>query len=321
MRRHLARLAAAAALVIPAGLVGAAPGQAAPCVGTSGVTVIVQWGDSLDVRCAPGDPTTGADALAKAGFGIVQVRTQPGFVCRISGNPSSDPCINTPPASAYWSYWHANPGQSWIYSNWGAYAPQSDPAPGSYQAWRFGSGQSPAYSVPRAAAPSPAPRPTTRTTTAAPRPSATSRPTATKGPSGAAPEGSAPVGSAPRTTKGSSPAGSGGSSTSGAGGRSTAASGSTSGSASSTTSATGSATKAGSETKESATKSASAAPSGTTSSAEPSAAGTAGAASAPSPDADPEPEGTVTTAVVGGGLVAALAGAGLLVWRRRRLDG
>ena len=152
MRRHLARLAAAAALVIPAGLVGAAPGQAAPCVGTSGVTVIVQWGDSLDVRCAPGDPTTGADALAKAGFGIVQVRTQPGFVCRISGNPSSDPCINTPPASAYWSYWHANPGQSWIYSNWGAYAPQSDPAPGSYQAWRFGSGHSPAYSVPRAAA-------------------------------------------------------------------------------------------------------------------------------------------------------------------------
>ncbi|WP_252974869.1 hypothetical protein [Janibacter melonis] len=153
--RLLARGAAATLLVAPALAVSAAPGQAAACQGTSGVTVVVQYSGGVDVRCAPGDPTSGADALKKAGFTVTDVQTQPGFVCRISGQPSSDPCVRTPPGSASWSFWRAEAGGSWAYSSYGAYSPQSDPAPGSYQGWRFGAGSAPAWSVP---APAPAPR-------------------------------------------------------------------------------------------------------------------------------------------------------------------
>lgn len=153
--RLLARGAAATLLVAPALAVSAAPGQAAACQGTSGVTVVVQYSGGVDVRCAPGDPTSGADALKKAGFTVTDVQTQPGFVCRISGQPSTDPCVRTPPGSASWSFWRAEAGGSWAYSSYGAYSPQSDPAPGSYQGWRFGAGSAPAWSVP---APAPAPR-------------------------------------------------------------------------------------------------------------------------------------------------------------------
>lgn len=154
--RLLARGAAATLLVAPALAVSAAPGQAAACEGTSGVTVVVQYSGGVDVRCAPGDPTSGADALKKAGFTVTDVQTQPGFVCRISGQPSTDPCVRTPPGSASWSFWRAEAGGSWAYSSYGAYSPQSDPAPGSYQGWRFGAGSAPAWSVP-AAAPAPTP--------------------------------------------------------------------------------------------------------------------------------------------------------------------
>ncbi|GAA1257096.1 hypothetical protein GCM10009633_30770 [Janibacter melonis] len=158
--RLLARGAAATLLVAPALAVSAAPGQAAACQGTSGVTVVVQYSGGVDVRCAPGDPTSGADALKRAGFTITDVQTQPGFVCRISGQPSSDPCVRTPPGSASWSFWRAEAGGSWAYSSYGAYSPQSDPAPGSYQGWRFGAGSAPAWSVPAAAsAPTPSAAP------------------------------------------------------------------------------------------------------------------------------------------------------------------
>ncbi|MGA8047525.1 MAG: hypothetical protein WCA30_14795, partial [Dermatophilaceae bacterium] len=106
-----------AALALAGGglLVAAPPAQAAACESTaSGVTVVVSYPNgSTSVRCSPGDPGSGAAALSGAGFAVIQVQTMPGFVCRIDGAPASDPCVRTPPTSAYWSYWYAQPGGSW----------------------------------------------------------------------------------------------------------------------------------------------------------------------------------------------------------------
>lgn len=71
----------------------------------------------------------------------------PAFICRIgySGHqggrqyptPQQDDCVLTPPASAYWSYWHADPGQkTWTYSQLGAMLYK--PKPGSVDLWIFG---------------------------------------------------------------------------------------------------------------------------------------------------------------------------------------
>ncbi|MGB7982564.1 MAG: hypothetical protein WCF36_17420 [Candidatus Nanopelagicales bacterium] len=172
-------LAGAAIIVVPAG-----PAAAAECPGSSGVTVIVDTGSSISTRCASGDPRSGLAALSSAGFSVTQVQTQPGFVCRIDGLPSKDPCRVTPPTSAYWSYWYAPKGGSWSYSSRGAGA--HDPAPGSVEGWRFGSGQQPRVSPPATPKP-PAPKPTptkkpTKKPTAKPSPTKKPPATATKKP-------------------------------------------------------------------------------------------------------------------------------------------
>ncbi len=129
---------AVAATVVPAASVAAAP--VSTCTTNAGVLVVVDFralGGNVQRGCAP-DPGTGLAALDAAGFESTGTRRDgPGFVCRIDGRPSSDPCVNTPPASAYWSYWHANAGQqSWSYSSLGAasYRPKA----GSVDAWVFG---------------------------------------------------------------------------------------------------------------------------------------------------------------------------------------
>ncbi|MEU5694528.1 hypothetical protein [Actinosynnema sp. NPDC020468] len=115
--------------------------RAAACAGTSGVTVVVDngaLGGGVSTQCAPGNPTSGLTALTGAGFSYAFVPRQPGFVCRINALPN--PC-NGAPATAYWSYWHAQPGGTWTYSTSGAAG--YDPAPGSVEGWAFGSGQAP----------------------------------------------------------------------------------------------------------------------------------------------------------------------------------
>ncbi|MFB7041620.1 hypothetical protein [Streptomyces sp. NPDC056294] len=59
------------------------------------------------------------------------------FVCRIEGKPTAatEACVNTPPASAHWSYWHAPDGGNWAYSQSGASG--SKPAQGSFEGWSF----------------------------------------------------------------------------------------------------------------------------------------------------------------------------------------
>lgn len=84
--------------------------------------------------------------LAGRGAGFTVTGTQRwslAFICRINGKPTAatEPCVNTPPASAYWSYWHAVPGGAWNYSSLGATG--YDPAIGTVEGWAFGSGAPP----------------------------------------------------------------------------------------------------------------------------------------------------------------------------------
>jgi hypothetical protein len=113
------------------------------CTTTSGVIVAVDfapWGGNIERGC-DATLTTGYDALQAAGFTTAgDEHDGPEFICRIDDDPppSQDPCINTPPATAYWSYWHADAGQdTWTYSTLGAASYQ--PLPGSVDAWTFGS--------------------------------------------------------------------------------------------------------------------------------------------------------------------------------------
>jgi hypothetical protein len=114
------------------------------CTTTAGVIVAVDfspWGYNDVVRGCDATLTTGYAALQAAGFITAgDEHDGPAFICRINGFPTvaQDPCINTPPATAYWSYWHADAGQNtWTYSTEGAMTYQ--PPAGSVDAWVYGS--------------------------------------------------------------------------------------------------------------------------------------------------------------------------------------
>lgn len=316
LRRGAVAVIAATALGW-AGLVGAAaPAQAAACSSTdSGVTVVVTFpGGSTSVRCAGGDPDSGASALQGAGFSITQVQTQPGFICRIDGAPASDACVRTPPTSAYWSYWTAQPGGSWSYISTGAFS--RNPAPGSVEGWSFGAGAPPAVAPPRIEAPAPPPPSTTpapRPTTSAPAPAPSTKAPAPR-PSATAP--------APRTTT-SRPASSGGGSqgtpaatSTGGSEAGSAAAATAGGSESATGSATASATEAAtSSASETASETAEAT---ATETAE--GAATTGAPTAETVAAGTSESGTGTSVgtLTGLGVAALLLGtAGWMGWRRR----
>ncbi len=177
-----------AALLAAGSLLASSPGPVAgsdgPCPGTTGVTVVVDYhalGGGVVVRCAPGSPASGFKALQAAGFDLVEVQNVPGFLCRIDGKPnaSQDPCLNTPPASAYWSYWHADRGGSWVTSQQGGKTRK--PPPGSVDGWSFTDDGSPGGASPPPGIAPPA-EPATPKPTAKPTPKPTAKPTATAAP-------------------------------------------------------------------------------------------------------------------------------------------
>lgn len=123
------------------------------CTDDTGVTVVVdfqQLGGTTIVRCNP-RPTrgTGLDALKGAGFQLAGVqRWGESFVCRIENQPSAvaelpvagnegyqETCVDTPPAAAYWSYWHAGNNCQWEYSQWGV--KNRDFIQGGFEGWSF----------------------------------------------------------------------------------------------------------------------------------------------------------------------------------------
>lgn len=153
--RTLARTAAALGLTVAAFAATAAPAGAAPqpmgqCTTSSGVVLAVDfshWGGPVYRSCGT-TPTTGYELLNQGGWATTGTgHDGPAFICRIgySGHqggrqyptPQQDDCVLTPPASAYWSYWHADPGQNtWEYSQLGAMLYK--PKPGSVDLWIFG---------------------------------------------------------------------------------------------------------------------------------------------------------------------------------------
>lgn len=206
MKRTMLAALILAGSAVPAAFALAGPAEAAACTGTSGVTVVVQFPDHTEVACAPGDPSSGFDALDRAGFDATRVVKFPGALCRIDGVPdaSADPCQNMPPASAFWKYFHAKPGGSWVASTDGADG--YNPKPGSVEGWRFGSGAEPETPPPGGStATSPPPKPSA---TPKPAPSISRGPT-TPTSQVAAPGGGVASGSAtPAGTTTAAPSGS-----------------------------------------------------------------------------------------------------------------
>ncbi len=127
-------------LTLPA---AAAPASATPTC--SGVTVVVDTGADVAVRCAAGDPASGLDALHAAGFTTTPVASFPAALCRIDDVPATGSCRGMPRASAYWSSWSAGgPGGTagrWTYRSVGP--ADADPAPGEVEGWAFGAGDPP----------------------------------------------------------------------------------------------------------------------------------------------------------------------------------
>ncbi|MEV0041137.1 hypothetical protein [Streptomyces sp. NPDC050804] len=140
----------AGALAAATGTAAAAPQPIGRCTTTSGVVLAVDfshWGGPVHRSCGT-TPTTGYELLNQGGWRTTGTgHDGPAFICRIgySGHqggkqyPTSgqEDCVLTPPASAYWSYWHADPGaDTWEYSRLGAMSYK--PKPGSVDLWIFG---------------------------------------------------------------------------------------------------------------------------------------------------------------------------------------
>lgn len=180
MRRLAVRLTAGAFVALAVGL-GVPAASASTCETAHGVTVVVdfhQLGGGAQSACdAGGGGRTAATQLTDVGHGLTYVQRQPGFVCRVDGAPSSDPCVNTPPADAFWSLWWSD-GTSgrWYYSSEGVGSLQVPD--GGYVAlsWQGGTGKaeprvSPKVHPSASASPSTSPHPTaTATPTSPPSP-------------------------------------------------------------------------------------------------------------------------------------------------------
>lgn len=155
----IAALAAGAVLTV-GGPAQATASYAGKCKDALGVTEVVDLEDlpattHVVTRCAPtnvaGKPFsgTGLQALTAAGFSFAGTsRYGNAFVCRVNGRPTSteylsipgnahyqEKCIGTPPASAYWGYWHATNGGAWTYSSYGAAGYKV--TGGGFEGWSF----------------------------------------------------------------------------------------------------------------------------------------------------------------------------------------
>jgi hypothetical protein len=132
-----------------------AAGTPGYCSTAAGVTVVVDMtalGGGVTVRCAPGPAGagySGLDALKGAGFSVTGTqRYGSAFVCRIQGRPTAteplaipgnpryrEQCVDTPPQTAFWSYWSAPNGGSWTYNTSGAAS--HDAISGGFEGWAF----------------------------------------------------------------------------------------------------------------------------------------------------------------------------------------
>lgn len=207
--RLLAVLGLLAALAGGGLTVGAAPASAtaqpmSKCTTTKGVVLAVdfrKWGGPLLRSCGT-TPTTGYTLLNQGGWATTGTQHDgPAFICRIGyagykggtqyPTAKDEPCVLTPPATAYWSYWHADPGQNtWSYSQLGAMS--YHPKPGSVDLWIFGATNiagtegRPAFSPDTVRARNTAPGGTKTSAPAQPKPPAATHPAGAPHPSATA---------------------------------------------------------------------------------------------------------------------------------------
>ncbi|MEZ0578710.1 hypothetical protein [Nocardioides sp. MH1] len=172
MRRTAASALAAVAAVLAAAVTGVvatpAPAEATACSGTTGITVVVDFnelGGGITAGCDPdGAGESATQVFEHAGYELTYVQSDPGFVCRVSGKPADNPCVRTPPTTAYWSLWWSD-GESgrWTYATSGANG--LEVPEGGYLgfSWHQGDGraQAPdAVPTPRESTPTPSQQPT-----------------------------------------------------------------------------------------------------------------------------------------------------------------
>jgi hypothetical protein len=186
--RVVVRLTVAVLVAAAAGVGAPGQAQAAACGTAHGVTVVVdfhQLGGGVQTACDPGGGGHHTSTqLTDVGHVLTYAQRQPGFVCRVDGSPSSDPCINTSPADAYWSLWWSD-GKSgtWSYASSGV-ASLKVPA-GGYVAlsWQKGNAQ---------ARPGVSPKPHGVQPTSSPTSRPPSSPHPSHGPTGAPSSSTAP---------------------------------------------------------------------------------------------------------------------------------
>jgi hypothetical protein len=164
--RLAARLVAAVVLTAATTALPVAPAHAAACTSADGVTVVVDYhelGGGVGQVCdAGGAGKSAAAQFADAGFALTRVQRQPGFICRVQGKPASDPCVNTPPADAYWGLWWSDgKSGSWTYATQGVDS-LTVPRGGSVAlSWNGSASKSaPGVAPAKHASPSPSPTPT-----------------------------------------------------------------------------------------------------------------------------------------------------------------
>ncbi len=166
------RAAAGLALV---GALGALPAPATAAGGFcsgGGVNVVVDFhelGGGAQRACDPsGAGQPASSVFPDAGYPLTYAQNQPGFVCRVSGVPSSEPCVNTPPPDAYWGlYWSDGKSGTWQYSSSGVGALKVGDGGFVAFSWQGSTTKSPPGIAPvnQQAEPSPSPRPSPKAST------------------------------------------------------------------------------------------------------------------------------------------------------------
>ena len=197
--RLAARLVAALLLSAATTALPVAPAQAAACPSLDGVTVVVDYhelgGGVAQVCDAGGAGKTAAAQLTAAGFALTRVQRQPGFVCRVKGEPAEDPCVNTPPTDAYWGLWWSDgKSGSWTYSSQGVDALRVPEGGSVAMSWNGSATKSAPGVAPavHASSPSPSPKPTPKPTKK-PSPQPDSAQSGSTGPDSPGPSGSGPT--------------------------------------------------------------------------------------------------------------------------------
>ncbi len=133
LHRRTARISLTALAVVGLGLgvpliqASANPSPTAACLDAGNVWVLVQTDDAVDGGCAE-EFGTGLEALSSAGFEVDIDDT--GFINRIDGVPA----VKGP--QDWWAYAHTDADlAAWEFYEVGAL--ESEPAPGSIEAWRL----------------------------------------------------------------------------------------------------------------------------------------------------------------------------------------